>query len=562
MTGGSTSTCVRVRPLPPGRRAGAHAAGRRRRRRSGACPSADCRTENGDGRRGRPARALRRAGGGRGEAAAARPRSRSRRRRRGRSSASRRKRLDSPGEDHGPRAVRHGRPVPRAAHRGGRALAGTSAARVQALRRRRGARRCRGVKAVVQVPTRRRGGGRALLGGEAGPRRARGRVGSGRGRRDRQRRAARAVPRAGGARRACAAKAGGRSAAPRWRRPRSVVEAEYDVPYLAHAPMEPLNCTVRIGDGQVRDLDRHAVPDRWTSRWRREITGLKPEQVEIHTHVPRRRLRPARHADLRLRARGRARGEGGGRAGQDGLDARGRHARRLLPAAVRPHGRRSASTRRARRWPGSTCSSASRSWPARRSRAWSRTASTRRRSRASPTRRTSPTSRTTASSCTRRRLPRPDAVVALGRPQHTAFVMETLIDELARAAGQDPLDYRRALLARAPAPPRRARTSPRRRPAGARRCPPGRVRGLAVHESFGSFVAQVAEVSVDGGRIRVHRVVCADRLRHRRQPGGRRRADASRGVVFGLSRRAARRDHAAATGACSSRTSTTTACCA
>jgi isoquinoline 1-oxidoreductase beta subunit len=39
--------------------------------------------------------------------------------------------------------------------------------------------------------------------------------------------------------------------------------------------------------------------------------------------------------------------------------------------------------------------------------------------------------------------------------------------------------------------------------------PPRRARGLAVHESFGSIVAQVAEVGVDGGQIRVHRVVVA-----------------------------------------------------
>jgi isoquinoline 1-oxidoreductase beta subunit len=39
--------------------------------------------------------------------------------------------------------------------------------------------------------------------------------------------------------------------------------------------------------------------------------------------------------------------------------------------------------------------------------------------------------------------------------------------------------------------------------------PAGRARGIAVHESFGSFVSQVAEVSADGGRIRVHRVTCA-----------------------------------------------------
>ena len=39
--------------------------------------------------------------------------------------------------------------------------------------------------------------------------------------------------------------------------------------------------------------------------------------------------------------------------------------------------------------------------------------------------------------------------------------------------------------------------------------PAGRARGIALHESFGSIVAQVAEVSLDQGQIRVHRVVCA-----------------------------------------------------
>jgi isoquinoline 1-oxidoreductase beta subunit len=39
--------------------------------------------------------------------------------------------------------------------------------------------------------------------------------------------------------------------------------------------------------------------------------------------------------------------------------------------------------------------------------------------------------------------------------------------------------------------------------------PPGRARGLALHESFGSIVAQVAEVSLERGQVRVHRVVCA-----------------------------------------------------
>jgi isoquinoline 1-oxidoreductase subunit beta len=86
--------------------------------------------------------------------------------------------------------------------------------------------------------------------------------------------------------------------------------------------------------------------------------------------------------------------------------------------------------------------------------------------------------------------------------------MESLIDELAHAAGQDPVAYRRALLAKHPRHLAALDLAAEKSGWGSP-LPPGRARGVAVHESFGSFVAQVAEVSADGGAIRVHRVVCA-----------------------------------------------------
>jgi isoquinoline 1-oxidoreductase beta subunit len=103
-----------------------------------------------------------------------------------------------------------------------------------------------------------------------------------------------------------------------------------------------------------------------------------------------------------------------------------------------------------------------------------------------------------------------DSFVPLGNwrsvgHSHNAFFKESFIDELAQASGQGSAPFRRALLARHPR--HLAVLDAALQAAGT--APPGRAHGIALHQSFGTIVAQVAEVSVQDREIRVHRVVCA-----------------------------------------------------
>jgi isoquinoline 1-oxidoreductase beta subunit len=117
---------------------------------------------------------------------------------------------------------------------------------------------------------------------------------------------------------------------------------------------------------------------------------------------------------------------------------------------------------------------------------------------------------------------------------HTAFVVESFIDEAAHTAGKDPYRFRRSLLSGN----RRHRAVLELAAAKAgwgTTLPAGRARGIAVHKSFGTSVAEVAEVSVSpGGEVRVHRVVCAVDCGRVVNPDTV-EAQMESGIVFGLS---------------------------
>ena len=91
---------------------------------------------------------------------------------------------------------------------------------------------------------------------------------------------------------------------------------------------------------------------------------------------------------------------------------------------------------------------------------------------------------------------------------HTAFVMEHMVDQLAHAAGRDPVDYRRGLYAKAGASRWLAALDLAMDKAGPAPAA-GWTRGVAVHECFGTVVAQVAEVKLVDGKPKVGRVVTA-----------------------------------------------------
>ncbi|OGT70258.1 MAG: hypothetical protein A3H44_01015 [Gammaproteobacteria bacterium RIFCSPLOWO2_02_FULL_57_10] len=121
---------------------------------------------------------------------------------------------------------------------------------------------------------------------------------------------------------------------------------------------------------------------------------------------------------------------------------------------------------------------------------------------------------------------------SVAHSQHT-FFLESFVDELAHRSGQNPYQFRLDMLADKPRHAAVLRAAAER--AGwERNLPEGHAQGIALQESFGSIVAQVAEVSITpDGQVRVHRVTCAVDCGRAINPDTV-ASQAESGVIFGL----------------------------
>ncbi|HCY17026.1 MAG TPA: aldehyde oxidase [Curvibacter sp.] len=113
-----------------------------------------------------------------------------------------------------------------------------------------------------------------------------------------------------------------------------------------------------------------------------------------------------------------------------------------------------------------------------------------------------------------------------------AFANESFMDELAAAAGQDPYQYRMSLLKNQPRFANVLKLAAEKAGWGTP-LPAGRARGIALMEGYDSYLAEVAEISMEGGAVKVHRVTVAADLGRMVNPDTV-EAQIQSGVVFGM----------------------------
>ncbi len=310
---------------------------------------------------------------------------------------------------------------------------------------------------------------------------------------------------------------------------RKKIEAEYILPYLAHAPMEPLNCTVKIG-GDTCEIWTGTQAPMWDQTHAATILGFKPEQVKVNTmflggafgrranatsdfvseavHVAKASGKPVKLIWTR----------------ED--DIRGGYYRpaflHQVTAVLDANG---LPTAWQHKMVGQSIMAGS-------------PFEAGIQNGVDPTSvegvNDSPYLESIPNHNIELHSPKLPVTVLWWRSvghTHTAFVMETMIDELAFAAGKDPVAYRRTILKskrHLAALNLVAEKSGWDKP-----LLQGRFRGVAVHESFKSFVAQVVEISINEGHLRVHKVTCAIDCGLAVNPEGV-KAQMESGIIFGL----------------------------
>ena len=307
------------------------------------------------------------------------------------------------------------------------------------------------------------------------------------------------------------------------------VTAQYDMPYLAHAPMEPLNCLVSLGpEGcEIWTGTQFQTVDQANAA---RAAGLKPEQVAIHTMFL---------------------GGGFGRRAVPGSDfiVEAVHVAKAAGAPVKTIWTREDDIRGGYYRPMWHSSLSAGLDAAGKPVAWKHTIVGQSIVENTPFAGEikNGVDGTSVEGAANLVYEVPNAAVDLHSPRspvpvlwwrsvghtHTGFVVESFIDELAHAAGQDSYAYRRELLA-GQARHLGVLELAAQKAGWGTPLPAGRARGIAVHASFGSFCAQVGEVSIQDRAITVHRVVCAVDCGRAINPETI-RAQMEGGIVFGLS---------------------------
>src|SRR6202521_392297 len=305
------------------------------------------------------------------------------------------------------------------------------------------------------------------------------------------------------------------------------IEAVYEVPFLAHATMEPMNCTADVrADGC--DIYAPTQFQTFAQMTGAKITGLKPEQVRIHTTYL---------------------GGGFGRRAELDFIVEAVELSKAAGAPVQVTWSREDDMQHdyyrpavmVKLWAGLDDKGALVAWK-------SRIVGPSIMSRFFPGSVKNGLDDTATEGIATLKYDVPNFLVEYlltepGVPvgfwrsvgnSHNGYIAECFVDELAKAAGKDPYEFRRGLLSKDARQPGVLELAAEKagwsKPLAA-----GRYRGIAVVESFGSYVAEVAEISIDrkAHTVQVHRVVAAvDCGRHVNPETIR--AQIEGGIIYGL----------------------------